>query len=537
MCVFTSQARSEYALKITLIIDKMDSAKNHVPWFSDGRKPKDIDPFLRDVLKLHVTGVIIHGKPDKRFLFWALPYLPGNANLNIECLRRALVHHLSGLSFKPKLYLQFDNASDNRNLTVLGLCGWLVEQGYVSQVQTLLASTDTPHILESVSMCCATQVEICTMMPGHTHEDIDAMFRFIADALRAEGLIRTIDEFERAARQAFRTQAVHVEHVATVHDYTTWLKPKISVIEHIKTARYFVIGLREPDRLPVMWYKPCVAHGYLYPTSKDETSGMPKQSMVNGEKVYQTDPAGIEIFDELPMGEPGIQEFEDDRLDLEGMHSLIKEIASMQPLLFDENVKEWWADWAESTPTTAEEAVRKYGLHFTWPSPAANWQPPTLDGLRSEYEETVTYVNKAGGQTFTTAQCAQAEVEQNDKRPDVSSGDLLVVIPGSDDGMHRLPFWLAEVTDPAPPAQDSIQIVWRAPFKNGYMKDDLTAQWLQLCTGCVEARGGRVRYHACTTKCRSGIRDKAGHGAMKGMVQRDQIALYFAQLTKGKKHM
>lgn len=134
---FRAQARSEYALKMTLIIDKMDSAKNHVPWFSNGRAPKDVEPLMRDTLKMHVTGVIIHGKPDKRFIFWSLPWMAPNANLNIECLRRALVHHLSSLPMKPKLYLQFDNASDNKCFAVLALCAWLVHKGYVSQVCAL----------------------------------------------------------------------------------------------------------------------------------------------------------------------------------------------------------------------------------------------------------------------------------------------------------------------------------------------------------------------------------------------------------------
>lgn len=128
------QSRSAVALKLTLIVDKMDSAKNHIPWFSSGRQPKDLDPLLSDALKLHVTGVIIHGRPDARYLFWALPFMPGNANLNLECVRRALVHHLRELSFRPKLYLQFDNASDNKCYATICLFSWLVMEGYVSQV-------------------------------------------------------------------------------------------------------------------------------------------------------------------------------------------------------------------------------------------------------------------------------------------------------------------------------------------------------------------------------------------------------------------
>ena len=142
------EARSPASLKITLIIDKMDSAKNHVPWYSHGRKPKDADELLKECVKLHLTGVIIHGRPDKRYMFCSLPYMPGNANLNIECIRRALLHHLSRGSFKPKLYIQVDNASDNKNYTVILMLAWLVHHDYVSQAR------DNPMPLPCLTMPC-----------------------------------------------------------------------------------------------------------------------------------------------------------------------------------------------------------------------------------------------------------------------------------------------------------------------------------------------------------------------------------------------
>lgn len=129
------------------------SAKNYIPWFSDGRKPKDLDILLKDVLKLHITGVIIHGKPDKRFLFCSWPFLPGNANLNIECLRRAFLHALAGMTFRPKLYIQCDNASDNKCYAVLCICAWLVLEGYVSQAPA--------HSSYAIAHTCS--------MPHHQH--------------------------------------------------------------------------------------------------------------------------------------------------------------------------------------------------------------------------------------------------------------------------------------------------------------------------------------------------------------------------------
>eukprot|EP00965_Chrysotila_dentata_P086311 2848085-Pleurochrysis_carterae.AAC.1 len=51
------------------------------------RPPHHIEDHLRDAMKLHVAGVIIHGIPfDRVHLFSVAPNLAGNANLNIECL-------------------------------------------------------------------------------------------------------------------------------------------------------------------------------------------------------------------------------------------------------------------------------------------------------------------------------------------------------------------------------------------------------------------------------------------------------------------
>ena len=64
MCMLLSQASD----KITMIIDKMDSAKNTVPHMA--RFPKNIDEKIRKNLPVfHIVGVIIHGTPDRRYFF------------------------------------------------------------------------------------------------------------------------------------------------------------------------------------------------------------------------------------------------------------------------------------------------------------------------------------------------------------------------------------------------------------------------------------------------------------------------------------
>ena len=71
-----------------------------------------------------------------------------DASLNLECLRRALVHYCKTEPLRRKLYLQFDNASDNKNSFVIGFLGWMVAKGYIDEA------------------------ELAMMMVGHTHEGL-----------------------------------------------------------------------------------------------------------------------------------------------------------------------------------------------------------------------------------------------------------------------------------------------------------------------------------------------------------------------------
>ena len=101
------------------------------------------------LLPMHIIGVIIHGKPDKRYFFVAYPHLAGDSNLNLECIRLALRQHFGDAGLPPNLYVVVDNASDNKSRFVIGGLGWLVVHDYVNEVEL-------------------------TMLPvGHTHEDID----------------------------------------------------------------------------------------------------------------------------------------------------------------------------------------------------------------------------------------------------------------------------------------------------------------------------------------------------------------------------
>lgn len=327
------------------------------------------------------------------------------------------------------------------------------------------------------------------------------------------------------------------EQVKVVHDFSAWLKPNVGHFEQIKSARYFVIARRAADGEPVMWYKPNSAHEFLYPSLKDTETGMPVHEIVDGARKYKTDMAGIEVLKELPRGVPSLQPFEEERLDLHDIYSNVQKIMDLHPQLFDNISREWWRTWYETTSTNAEDAVASEFFCFDWPRKAGEWKPPTLAGLQSEYQETITYINTKGQQAFRPNDARQAASEQSKESPVLAAQDLLLLKSGEDAGMHRLPFWIAEVNEPVRKDQNSIPIVWRSAFKSGQMADDVNGQWSLVCKGSCVSRGGKTRYHPYTNKCSMRGKDKIGHGMMHGVVQREEVALYFPKLTAKSNHM
>jgi hypothetical protein len=89
-----------------------------------------------------------------------------------------------GGRLKSPLYLQSDNASDNKNYTMLFLCGWLVTQGVVDEV------------------------ELAMLLVGHTHEDIDQMFSIPSRYFYVlpAGVVRDIKEFFHHVKSSFTPQ-------------------------------------------------------------------------------------------------------------------------------------------------------------------------------------------------------------------------------------------------------------------------------------------------------------------------------------------
>ena len=85
----------------------------------------------------------------------------GGANNNIEGIRRTLAAEYGNKPLPRTLYIQADNASDNKCWTVLLFLAMLVQHNYTADIY------------------------LSFLLVGHTHEDIDALFAVISRHFRS----------------------------------------------------------------------------------------------------------------------------------------------------------------------------------------------------------------------------------------------------------------------------------------------------------------------------------------------------------------
>ena len=146
---------------VSIILDKWDSAKCTVPFFA--RKPAAWwNGVSKNVLAQHVLGVMVHATPkNKVYMYTFNDSVASGANNNIEGIRRTLCAEFSNKPMPRTLYIQADNASDNKCWTVLLFLAMLVYHDYT------------------------VNVYFSFLLVGHTHEDIDALFAVISRHFRA----------------------------------------------------------------------------------------------------------------------------------------------------------------------------------------------------------------------------------------------------------------------------------------------------------------------------------------------------------------
>ena len=143
---------------ISIIFDAMDPLKCPIPFIQ-----KD-QGFCENKNRLHsqVASFIVHGKGTYGIVWDEQISKDGNfwAGNLIEVIREIKETHYKDKKFPEVLYMQADNASDNKNLAMYAVCEVLRDLGIFRKVKY-------------------------SFLPvGHTHEDVDASFGCLSRALR-----------------------------------------------------------------------------------------------------------------------------------------------------------------------------------------------------------------------------------------------------------------------------------------------------------------------------------------------------------------
>eukprot|EP00965_Chrysotila_dentata_P003335 108809-Pleurochrysis_carterae.AAC.1 len=114
-----------------------------------------------------------------------------------------------------------DNAADNKNRWVFGFFAWANLQGLVEEVH------------------------LSMMMVGHTHEDIDAIFKRITDQWREKKKVLTPSGLLCMLQEAIPNATVH-PITTYVHDWASFFRNTIyDKTDGITTARNFILKKRD----------------------------------------------------------------------------------------------------------------------------------------------------------------------------------------------------------------------------------------------------------------------------------------------------
>jgi hypothetical protein len=163
---------------MSIIWDAMDQTKCCVPHFHLKNKAWVTD---KKKLQMQYGAFIVHGHGT--FAYCWDDRMRKDADMWATLLLQTILkmykeYQDKGKKWPETLYLQADNASDNKNLAIYAVCQLLRDLGIFKKVK------------------------LCFLPVGHTHEDIDAVFGALAKKLNGID-VYTMDGLEELWKSAW----------------------------------------------------------------------------------------------------------------------------------------------------------------------------------------------------------------------------------------------------------------------------------------------------------------------------------------------
>jgi hypothetical protein len=184
---------------LSLIVDGMDQKKTGIPFAFNGPKDlKDLVPY-----KSAVVGTIVHGFEAHAYV--VEPFWCHDSDLSIEILIRTFIRILkAGHKLAPVLYLQMDNCwRENKNQHVITFLAILVKLNIFRKIKLNFD------------------------LVGHTHEDIDQLFKSLNTLLRKQtvGTVNKLLDVLSKGYHSTKSISYNVSRLDDVGSYKAWLAP------------------------------------------------------------------------------------------------------------------------------------------------------------------------------------------------------------------------------------------------------------------------------------------------------------------------
>ena len=184
---------------LSMILDGMDQQKTGIPFQFNGPKDvKDLAPY-----KSAVVGTIVHGFEAHAYV--VEPFWKHDSDLTIEVLIRTFIRILeAGHKLAPVLYLQMDNCwRENKNQHVITFLAILVK------------------------LKIFRKIKLNFDLVGHTHEDIDQLFKSLNTVLKKEtvGTVQKLLDVLKDGHHSTKNIPFNVSRLDNVGSYKTWVAP------------------------------------------------------------------------------------------------------------------------------------------------------------------------------------------------------------------------------------------------------------------------------------------------------------------------
>ena len=187
---------------LSTILDGMDQKKTSIPYcFQKTKALADLVPY-----KTAVIGVIVHGFEARAYL--VEPFWKHDSDLTIEIICRTLQRILeAGHPLAPVLYLQMDNCwRENKNQHVLTFLALLLK------------------------LRLFRKIKLNFDLVGHTHEDIDQLFRALNEVLKRK-TIATVEDLLHFLSKGYHSNSGNIPFSVTRLDSVGGFKDFIQPLE------------------------------------------------------------------------------------------------------------------------------------------------------------------------------------------------------------------------------------------------------------------------------------------------------------------